>query len=261
MTESECVCVCVHICVCVCACMLMCVCACVSWHVQFQFKTIMPVRLMTESECVCVCVHMCVSWHVQDQCKIFNCCKINGKNVMLCHSLHHLFIITWSRRNKLCWKWIASWKKFSLHKAHSYGSISVPQTSGEIRFLDDEGLVEREVYAAFVISDVGNAHIETIDPSSALVSALTDLGHPHMKTVSGASAMEMMCLHICRTESGSSGNSRDYCCLLGGSGGVVNSLDFCLASLKSLGCFYFLCVLSSQWKAVTVNLWILHCQL
>ena len=32
--------------------------------------------------------------------------------------------------------------------------------------------------------------------------------------------------------------------LLGGSGGVVNSLDFCPASLKSLGCFtsgaYFL---------------------
>ena len=27
--------------------------------------------------------------------------------------------------------------------------------------------------------------------------------------------------------------------LLGGSGGVVNSLDFCPASLKSLGCFYF----------------------
>ena len=41
--------------------------------------------------------------------------------------------------------------------------------------------------------------------------------------------------------------------LLGGSGGVVNSLDFCPASLKSLGCFYFRCVLSSQWKAVTVN--------
>ena len=49
--------------------------------------------------------------------------------------------------------------------------------------------------------------------------------------------------------------------LLGGSGGVVNSLDFFLASLKSLGCFYFRCVLSSQWKAVTVNLRILHCQL
>ena len=30
--------------------------------------------------------------------------------------------------------------------------------------------------------------------------------------------------------------------LLGGSGGVVNSLDFCPASLKSLGCFYFRCV-------------------
>ena len=28
--------------------------------------------------------------------------------------------------------------------------------------------------------------------------------------------------------------------LLGDSGGVVNSLDFCPASLKSLGCFYFL---------------------
>ena len=34
--------------------------------------------------------------------------------------------------------------------------------------------------------------------------------------------------------------------LLGDSGGVVNSLDFCPASLKSLGCFYFWCVLSSQ---------------
>ena len=49
--------------------------------------------------------------------------------------------------------------------------------------------------------------------------------------------------------------------LLGGSGGVVNSFDFCPVSLKSLGCFYFGCVLSSQWKAVTVNLRILHCQL
>ena len=48
--------------------------------------------------------------------------------------------------------------------------------------------------------------------------------------------------------------------LLGDSGGVVNSLDFCPASLKSLGYFYFRCVLSSEWKAVTVNLWILHCQ-
>ena len=41
--------------------------------------------------------------------------------------------------------------------------------------------------------------------------------------------------------------------LLGGSGGVVNSLDLCPASLKSLGCFYFRCLLSSQWKAVTVT--------
>ena len=41
--------------------------------------------------------------------------------------------------------------------------------------------------------------------------------------------------------------------LLGGLGRVVNSLDFYPASLKSLGCFYFWCVLSSQWKAVTVN--------
>ena len=44
---------------------------------------------------------------------------------------------------------------------------------------------------------------------------------------------------------------------LGDSGGVVNSLDFCPASLESLGCFYFRCILSSQWKAVTVNLQIL----
>ena len=39
------------------------------------------------------------------------------------------------------------------------------------------------------------------------------------------------------------------------------SLDFCPASLKSLGCFYFRCVASSQWKVLTVNLRILHCQL
>ena len=49
--------------------------------------------------------------------------------------------------------------------------------------------------------------------------------------------------------------------LLGGSGRVVNSLDLCPASLKFLGCFYFRCVLSSQWKAVTLNLRILYCQL
>ena len=49
--------------------------------------------------------------------------------------------------------------------------------------------------------------------------------------------------------------------LLGSSGGVANSLDFCPASLKSLGCCYFWCVLSSQWKAVAVNLRILLCQL
>ena len=53
----------------------------------------------------------------------------------------------------------------------------------------------------------------------------------------------------------------DSFALLGDSGGVVNSLDFCPASLKSLGCFYFQCVLSSHWKVVTVNLRILHCQL
>ena len=34
--------------------------------------------------------------------------------------------------------------------------------------------------------------------------------------------------------------------LLGDSGEVVNSLDLCPASLKSLGYFYFRCVLSSQ---------------
>ena len=45
-----------------------------------------------------------------------------------------------------------------------------------------------------------------------------------------------------------------YVLQLGDSGGVVNSFDFCPASLKSLGYFYFWCMLSSQWKAVTVNL-------
>ena len=40
--------------------------------------------------------------------------------------------------------------------------------------------------------------------------------------------------------------------LSGGSGGVVNSLDFYPASLKSLGYFYFRCVLSSQWNGATL---------
>ena len=49
--------------------------------------------------------------------------------------------------------------------------------------------------------------------------------------------------------------------LLGGSGEVVNSLDFYPALLKSLGRFYFWCILSSKWKAVAVNLQSLHCPL
>ena len=55
------------------------------------------------------------------------------------------------------------------------------------------------------------------------------------------------------TKCGLCGKPRIGDTLLGGSGGVVNSLDFYPASLKSLCCFYFRCVLSSQWKAVTVN--------
>ena len=51
-----------------------------------------------------------------------------------------------------------------------------------------------------------------------------------------------MCLEI---------NNNLLLVLLGDSGRVVNSLEFCPASLKSLGCFYFRCILSSQWKAVS----------
>ena len=47
-----------------------------------------------------------------------------------------------------------------------------------------------------------------------------------------------------RNSSRRGGNSTGM--YLGGSGGVVNSLDFCPASLKSLGCFYFWCVFSSR---------------
>ena len=56
-------------------------------------------------------------------------------------------------------------------------------------------------------------------------------------------------------------HKRNESCVLGDSGRFGNSLDFCQASLKSLGCFYFRCVLSLQWKAVTVNLRISRCQL
>ena len=43
--------------------------------------------------------------------------------------------------------------------------------------------------------------------------------------------------------------------------GLLTPLTIYPASLKPLGRFYFWCVLSSQWKAVTVNLRSLHCQL
>ena len=52
-----------------------------------------------------------------------------------------------------------------------------------------------------------------------------------------------------------------HCCVLGSSGRVVNSLDFYPSLLRSLGHSYFRCVLSSQWKAVTVNWQSLCCQL
>ena len=42
--------------------------------------------------------------------------------------------------------------------------------------------------------------------------------------------------------------------ILGGSGGVVNSLDFCPASLKSLGCFYFWCISFSSQSVVKMLL-------
>ena len=40
---------------------------------------------------------------------------------------------------------------------------------------------------------------------------------------------------------------------MGDSGGVANSLDFCPASLKSLGCFYFRCVLSNVFSSEELN--------
>jgi len=48
--------------------------------------------------------------------------------------------------------------------------------------------------------------------------------------------------------------------LLGGSDGVVNTLDFYPASIKSHGCFYFRRVSLWRWKVVTVNSRSLHCQ-
>ena len=39
---------------------------------------------------------------------------------------------------------------------------------------------------------------------------------------------------------------------------LLTPLTFARHRFKSLGCFYFRCVLFSQWKAVTANLRILH---
>lgn len=44
------------------------------------------------------------------------------------------------------------------------------QTSGVTRFLDDQRPAQSELYAAFVLSTVGNAVIDTVDASQALVS-------------------------------------------------------------------------------------------
>ena len=67
-----------------------------------------------------------------------------------------------------------------------------------------------------------------------------------------------LCIIFCLTRrSRFRGKNAFWGILLGDSGGVVNSLDFCPALLKSLGGFYFRCVLSSQWKVVAVNLRIL----
>ena len=41
----------------------------------------------------------------------------------------------------------------------------------------------------------------------------------------------------------------------------IECTTLCPASLKSFSCFYFWCILYSQWKGVIVNLQILHCQL
>ena len=77
--------------------------------------------------------------------------------------------------------------------------------------------------------------------------ALLAVAHPSVRV--------FVSLQVCTSD-----YSEKRILLLGDSGRVVNSLDFCPASLKSLGCFYFRCVLSSQGKAVTVNLRILYCQ-
>ncbi|KAK7099077.1 hypothetical protein V1264_003269 [Littorina saxatilis] len=45
---------------------------------------------------------------------------------------------------------------------------AIYQTTGELRFLADERLLQDEVYAAFVISDVGNAKLDSVDASPAL---------------------------------------------------------------------------------------------
>ena len=43
--------------------------------------------------------------------------------------------------------------------------------------------------------------------------------------------------------------------------GLLTPLTFARHHLSPLAAFYFPCILSSLWKAVTVNLHILHCQL
>jgi hypothetical protein len=45
--------------------------------------------------------------------------------------------------------------------------------TGELRYLDDESVSKGEVYAAFVVSHVGNATLDKIDPTEAMVIVTT----------------------------------------------------------------------------------------
>lgn len=54
------------------------------------------------------------------------------------------------------------------------------QATGEAEYINDIAPVDGQLYGTFVLSTEGNAQIQTIDPSAALVCLLTNTGKNHL---------------------------------------------------------------------------------
>lgn len=57
---------------------------------------------------------------------------------------------------------------FSSHSPFSFSSSFCPQASGEAHYVDDKPIVPKELFGAFVLAEVGNAVLKSIDDTAAM---------------------------------------------------------------------------------------------